>query len=128
MGARLALLSPTPRSAAPVFLARLFFYNLRRAPRGSSQIARFYLLFWRSDEACHSGRVKSGGCSGGRGDDDDGSGSIYFGNGGAMQRHSSWRPTKCTWMMQFCLNKPRHGVFIVVASVAGNGARACMCT
>jgi hypothetical protein len=36
---RICLLpSPTPRSAAPVFLARLSFFNLRRALRGLSQL------------------------------------------------------------------------------------------
>jgi hypothetical protein len=47
---RICLLpSPSPRSAAPAFLARLSFCNLRRALRGLSQIACSYLLFWRSD-------------------------------------------------------------------------------
>jgi hypothetical protein len=45
--ARLAFVS-TPRSAAPSFLARLSFCNLRRALRDLSQIACSYLLFWRS--------------------------------------------------------------------------------
>jgi hypothetical protein len=43
---RICLLpSTTPRSAAPAFLARLSFCNLRRTLRGLSQIACSYLLF-----------------------------------------------------------------------------------
>jgi hypothetical protein len=50
--------SPTPRSAAPAFLARLSFCNLRRALRGLSQIACSYLLFWRSEARQNTAKEK----------------------------------------------------------------------
>jgi hypothetical protein len=61
------------------------------------------------------------------------------GHGGLVDQHSGrgTRAGVARWLQRQApaststgnqANKPRHGVFMVVASVAGSGARVCMCT